>query len=141
MYFETFDNIINCIKDHFNQTDYQIVHIQVIKAFEEQDWEDDSQIVIQNYGFNEFDVPSLETQLLLLPEIAKLYGLDSRMQLSEMIALFQILDITKRMLVAEVIKLVKMILVMPATNAVSKRSFSSLKELKLIFAPQQQIIG
>ena len=141
LYFETFDNIINCIKDHFNQTDYQIVYIQVIKAFKEQDWEDDLQIVIQNYGFNEFDVPSLETQLLLLPEIAKLYGLDSRMQLSEMIALFQKLDIIKRMLVAEVIKLVKIILVMPATNAVSKRSFSSLKELKLIFAPQQQIIG
>ena len=135
MYFETFDNIINCIKDHFNQTDYQIVQIQIIKAFKEQDWEDDLQIVIQNYGFNEFDVPSLETQLLLLP---KLYGLDSRMQLSEMIALFQKLDIIERMLVAEVIKLVK---VMPATNAVSKRSFSSLKELKLIFAPQQQIIG
>ena len=114
------------------------MHIQVIKAFKEQDWEDDLQIVIQNYGFNEFDVPSLETQLFLLPEIAKLYGLDSRMQLSEMIALFQKLDIIERMLVAEVIKLVK---VMPATNAVSKRSFSSLKELKLIFAPQQQIIG
>ena len=31
------------------------------------------------------------------------------------------------MLVAEVIKLVKLILVMPATNAVSERSFSSLK--------------
>ena len=24
MYFETFDDIINCIKDRFNQTDYEI---------------------------------------------------------------------------------------------------------------------
>ena len=31
LYFETFDNIINCIKDRFNQTDYQIhVHLQEI---------------------------------------------------------------------------------------------------------------
>ena len=34
------------------------------------------------------------------------------------------------MLVAEVIKLVKMILVMPAANVVSKRSLSSLKRIK-----------
>ena len=50
--------------------------------------------------------------------------------ISEMIALFQKLDSTKRMLEAEVIKLVKLILVMPAANAVSKRSFSSLKRVK-----------
>ena len=36
LYFETNDNIINCIKDCFNRTDYQIsVHLQeiLIKAF------------------------------------------------------------------------------------------------------------
>ena len=95
LYFETLDNIINCIKNHFNQTDYQTyAHLQeiLIKAFKEQDWEDDFQIVIQNYGANEFDVPSLKTQLLLLPEIAKFYGLNSRMKLLKMIALFQKLD-------------------------------------------------
>ena len=132
MYFETFDNI-NCIKDCFNQTDYQIyVDLQEIlmKAFKEQNWEYDLQIVIQNYSVNEFDVPSLKTQLLLLLEIAKFYGLDSRIQLSEMIALFQKLDTIKRMLVAEVIRLVKSVLVIPATNAVSERLFSSLKRIK-----------
>ena len=45
---------------------------------------------MQNYDVNEFDVP-----LRLLPEIAKFYGLDSRMELLEMIALFQKLDIIK----------------------------------------------
>ena len=52
------------------------------------------------------------------------------MQLSAMIFLFQKLDTIKGMLVAEVIKVVKLILVMPATNVVSKRSFSSLKRIK-----------
>ena len=49
LYFETFDNIINRIKDRFNLADYQIyVHLQEIltKAFKEQKWEDDLQIVI-----------------------------------------------------------------------------------------------
>ena len=86
---------------------------------------------IQIYGVNEFDVPSLKTQLLLFPERAKLYGLNSRIQILEMIDLFRKLDTIKnRMLVAEVIKLVKLILMMPATNADSQKSFSSLKRIK-----------
>ena len=69
-------------------------------------------ILIQNYGVKEFEVPLLKTQLLLLPEIAK--SLNSRMQLLEMIALFQKLDTIKKILVAEVVKLVKLILLIPA---------------------------
>ena len=41
------------------------------------------------------------------------------------------------MLVTEVIKLVKLVLVMPVRNAVSKRSFSSPKGIKTIFAQEQ----
>ena len=89
------------------------------------------QIVIQNHGVNEFDIPSLKTQLLLLPIVAKFYGLNNKMQLSKMIVLFQKLSTIYRMLVAEILKLVKLILVMPATSAVGERSFWSLKELKL----------
>ena len=69
-------------------------------------------ILIQNYGVKEFEVPLLKTQLLLLPEIAK--SLNSRMQLLEMIALFQKLDTIKKILIAEVVKLVKLILLIPA---------------------------
>ena len=69
-------------------------------------------ILIQNYGVKEFEVPLVKTQLLLLPEIAK--SLNSRMQLLEMIALFQKLDTIKKILVAEVVKLVKLISLIPA---------------------------
>ena len=53
------------------------------------------QIVIQNYGVNESDVPSLNEQLIFLPETTKFYGLGSRMQLSEKLALFKKLDTIK----------------------------------------------
>ena len=56
------------------------------------------QKVIQNYGVSEFDVPSFIAQLLFFPETAKFYGLNSRMQLSEMIALFKKLDAIKGIL-------------------------------------------
>ena len=77
----------------------------------EQDWEDDLQIVIQNYGVNEFDVPSISEFLQFLPflrETAKFYGLDSRMQLPEIIVLLKKPDTINRTLVAEVNKLVKL---------------------------------
>ena len=133
MYFENFENIINCIKDSFNETDYRIyLHLKeiLVKALKEQIREDDLQIVIQNYGVNEFDVLSLKALLLFLPETAEFYGLGSRMQLSGMIALFKKLDTIKRMLVAEVIKLVKLVLIMPATNTVSESSSSLFKITK-----------
>ena len=62
----------------------------LIKVLKEQNWEDDLQILMQSHCINEFDVPLLKPQLFRLPEMAKFYGLDSRiMWLSEMIALFQ----------------------------------------------------
>ena len=89
------------------------------------------QTVIQNYGVNESNAPSLKSQLLLLPEIAKRYGLDSRIQISEMIALYQKLGtIKKGMLAAEVIKPVKLTLMMSTTNTVSEIPFSSRKRIK-----------
>ena len=134
LYFKPFDDIINSIKDRFNQTDYEIhLHLQdiLIKAFKKQDWSDDLQIFIQNHVVNELDVLSLKSQLVFLPKTATFYGLDSRMKLLETIALFKKLDTIIRMSVAEVIKLVKLILIMPATNDVSKRSFSFLKRIKI----------
>ena len=68
----------------------------LIKAFNKKDWEADLHIIKQNYDVNEFEVPSLKAQLLLLPNIAKLYGRDSRMQFSEMTALFKKLDILRK---------------------------------------------
>ena len=47
-----------------------------------------------------------------------------------MIALVQKEDTVKRMLVAKIIKLVKLILVMPTTSAVSNRLFLCLKRIK-----------
>ena len=52
------------------------------------------------------------------------------MQLSQMIVLFQKPNTIMRMLLTEVIELVKLMLIMLATNAVSERSFSSLKRIK-----------
>ena len=43
---------------------------------------------------------------------------------------FQKLESPEKLLLSEVIKVVKILLVMPATNATRKRSFSALKRVK-----------
>ena len=50
-----------------------------------------------------------------------------------MMALFLKVDIINRMFVALMIKLAKLMLVMPAKNAVSEGSFLSLKRIKTYF--------
>ena len=80
---------------------------------------------------NDFQESSLKTQLVLLPEFAKPKNIDFRtLTISDLISLLQSLDLPHKMLISEVIKLVKLMLVMPATNAVSERSFSALKRVK-----------
>ena len=82
--------------------------------------------VVQFYGddFNHKD--HLEAQLTQL-HAASERALDN---IQMVIEYLQSLSVTERDYYCEVIKLVKLILVMPATNAVSEQSFSALRRLK-----------
>ena len=51
-------------------------------------------------------------------------------QVNDLIAYLKSLNAVERTLYLEVFELVKLILVMPATNAISERSFSALRRLK-----------
>ena len=57
-------------------------------------------------------------------------GFEVKSFTSDLVAFLQKLDDAKNVLLSEVIKVVKLMLVMPATNAVSERSFSVLKRVK-----------
>ena len=52
------------------------------------------------------------------------------MNISEVLEKFRSLSPARKNLLSELIKVVKFLLVMPATNAISERSFSSLKRVK-----------
>ena len=69
---------------------------------------------------------SLQARLKRLPEFVK----GSNLSLSELINSFSSLPASKQSILAEAFKLIKLILVAPATNSISKRSFSALKRLK-----------
>ena len=69
----------------------------------------------------------LETQLSLVPVSLES---DGEMNISEVLKKFRSLSRARKTLLSEVIKVVKLLSVMPATNAISERSFSSLKRVK-----------
>ena len=75
---------------------------------------------------DDLDAFGLQAQLKLLPEFVE----DSNLFLSELINSFGAFPASKQSILAEAFKLIKLILVAPATNAISERSFSALKRLK-----------
>ena len=73
----------------------------------------------------------LRGQHLLLPQSAESMGFDtSEFDVNDLATFLQSLDSSRRKLLREISTLGKLLLVMPATNAVSKRSFSALKRMK-----------
>ena len=86
--------------------------------------------VLKVYG-EDLDTFQLEGQLLLLPQVAASMGYDtSRFSVDDLITFFQSLDDSRKLLLSEICTLGKLLLVMPATNAASERSFSALKRVK-----------
>ena len=76
---------------------------------------------------------SLEVRLaLLLPHAAESLGFEVKsFTISDLVSFLQkLLDHAKKLLLSEVIKVGKLMLVMPAINAVSERSFCALKRVK-----------
>ena len=73
----------------------------------------------------------LEAQLSLLPEVVQAMGYDTfRFDIADLLDFFQSLGNARKLLLSEICALGKLMLVMPATNAISERSFSALKRVK-----------
>ena len=77
------------------------------------------------YG-NDLNIPNLQTQLFVLAgnvpqDVHDVHTLKTHLQR---------LSSAEKELICEVIRLIKIVLVMPATNCTSERSFSALRRLK-----------
>ena len=132
MYFEALDLIINCIQDRFDQPGfriYQSVESLLVKACQQKDWKSDLDIVCEMYK-DDFNKDLLSTQLNILEANFKDY--DS----SDNITIFDVKNYLlsrspgQLALISQVKRLIQLLLVMPATNASSERSFSALRRVK-----------
>lgn len=128
IYNESLDHIVNVIKDRFDQQDF-LTYVNLenlfIKAAKGDEFSQEITSVLKSYG-KDFDKNRIQVQLETLPEYCK--------NINDTVCIRSIVSVLRRFEVkyhlSEVVKLAKLILVMPATNATSERTFSLMKLIK-----------
>ena len=130
IYFESLDCIISAIRDRFDQVDYRI-YVQLenllLKAAKGDNFIKEYDAVMETYACD-FDKNRFHVQLKTLNEYCK------EIDQSDVFCLRTVVNILRRPEVkshlSELVKLAKLILVLPATNATTERTFSLMKLIK-----------
>lgn len=129
VYFEALDLIVSCTEDRFNQSGYRTLrNVQelLLKAASGEPFEEELRFVITFNG-SDFDALLLPTQLEIFSQN---FQTDGKVTVLEIVNYFQNCSDGRLQLLSEVSKLVRLLLVMPATNAGSEMSFSAVRRIK-----------
>lgn len=130
IYFEALDLIVTKITDRFDQPGYKVysnVQNLILKAAQGKDYKVEFDHVTKFYA-SDFNPDLLKTQLETFT--ANFTDQDTRITLADVTEFFRSKTSAQRSLLSEACKLFQLLLVMPATNAVSERSFSALRRVK-----------
>ena len=131
IYFQSVDLAIATIENRFEQKDYKTysaLEQLIIKAAAKRDYLEELNEVVSFYA-SDFSKSELETQLELLGQM-KIPASGHHLQFCDIHKCFQSLPPAQLSLLSQVSLLVKLITIMPATNAVSERSASALRRVK-----------
>lgn len=128
IYYEAIDNAIQMITDRFDQPGYKrLIQLEnvLIKTANGDSCDEELKSLSEFYREDiQYDRLKLHLELFSanLPKNVK--------NIIEIKDYIQVMNIAERDLISEVVILLKLILVIPATNAVSERSFSALRRIK-----------
>ena len=117
------------IKDRFEQPGYKVykgLEDLVLKAANKLDFSEKLAAVVDVYG-TDLDESALQMQLQILSANI----LEKITTIIDVRSYLQQITPAERSLLSQVVLLMKLILVMPATNATSERSFSALRRIKM----------
>ena len=132
VYFEAIDLIVNCIKDRFDQPGYQQyrkLEELLVNAANKEPYDEHLKQITDFYK-GDFDTRILELQLdVMACNIPRDSPTDTH-NLASVLQYLRDCFSAQKELMSEVCKVVSLVLVMPATNALSERSFSSLRRVK-----------
>ena len=133
VYFEALDLLVSSIKDRFDQPGYKVysnLEALLVKSSNGQKCDEELQFVKDFYK-DDFDTEQLSIQLQVLScNLPQLSQQDALHDFSSVIRFLREFSDSQSSLIPEVCRFASLILVMPATNAVSERSFSSLRRVK-----------
>ena len=129
-YYAALDSVITCIKERFEQKYYEMyatLEQLLIKAILGESFEEELQKVIGFYH-DDFNDDILRVQLRTLPAVIG-QGEGSVNTFHDIRMLVKQLKKPIRNLISEVVTMIKLVIVLPATNAVSERSFCAMRGL------------
>ena len=128
VYYEALDLIINCTKSRFDQPGYRVyrqLQDLLMKAASREDYQSEYEFVSKFYGADFSH--RLKTQL---QSFVLLFQGECTPMLRDIFTRLRSLSQAEKELLSEVLTLTKLVFVLPATNAVSERSFSALRHVK-----------
>lgn len=133
LYYEALDSSISCLAERLDQPDYkkycQLEQL-LIKACLQQEFEDEFQFLNEFYK-EDFNSSALQAQLITLGvQFQGNFKGNKDLTIFDVKDHFISMSSAKRNFYDQVVKLVQLVLVMPATNATSERSFSALRRVK-----------
>lgn len=120
---------VSCTKDTFNQPGYTVlknIEDLLLKAANNDDYTPELEFVSAFY-YDDFEQSSLKLQLELL---ITLFSNQEKATLKNVRDHFKSLSPAQRGCMSEVCTLLKLLMVVPATNAVSERSASGVRRVK-----------
>ena len=129
-YFEVLDVICSTIEDRFRQPGYRLysnLEQLLLKAVCKESYSSEFDFVTKFYG-PDLNVHALEMQLQIFATNFIMEG--KKTSIKDILKYLRSISSAQRALLSEICIIAKLILVMPATNAVSERSFSALRRVK-----------
>ena len=135
-YYAALNSVITCIKELFEQKDYEMyatLEQLLIKAIISELFEEELQKVLGFYH-DDFNDDILREQLRTLPAVIGQEE-ESVNTFHDIRTLVKHIKKPIRNLISEVVKMIRLVIVMPATYAVSERSFSTMRRLYTILKP------
>ena len=135
-YYEALDSTIAGINNRFNQPGYVMyksVENLLLNAANKTPFEEHFKQVMDLYK-DDFDSNLLSAQLQIFSTAIKTEAIGTvtrtSVSLRDCIQFLHDLSPAKKLFFSEICRLTKLVLVMPATNAVSERCFSAMRRLK-----------
>ena len=133
LYFQSIDAAIATIEDRFKQADYNMyakLEPVLLVAAKKDDYSSELQSVLEFYG-DDFNRHELETQLQIFKEM-EIACAGNSLTIRDIHSHIKSLSSPQQALISQVVRLLKFVLLIPATNAVpvSDRSASAMCRIK-----------
>ena len=134
VYYEALDLATTSITERFDQPGYKVyqnLETLVLKVCRGEKYDEHLDFVCEFYG-EDFDKDLLKVQLSLFHTLVTEGDQckDSDLTIHNIVRVLANLSIGQQVALSQIFILMKLLLVMPATNATSERSFSALRRIK-----------